>query len=760
MIRSRQDLALAQRVVIKAGTSIVSTPEGYPSLSRMANIVEHAAALVRAGKEVIIVTSGAVGVGRQRLRKQSILRQSMSDLITQKSPAVNGSGIPISNNKVSFNSACAAAGQIGLMSLYETMFNQFDITTSQVLLTAFDFTSPERRRNVQYVISQLLALGIVPLLNENDAVSANQGYQLFGNTFSDNDSLAALVSIELCAQLMILLTDVPGVYDRPPTLPEAQLIDVFKRDSTEFVIGEKSTQGRGGMGAKVDAALRAVQGGVQAVVIAAGNEAGVITKLFEGEDNVGTLFLLHDDSAGVMNAQVQSDGNEQGHIDVVEVVVAKALTIEDMARAAREGGRQLQACSTQERNGILTAIADSLLEHSGDILAANELDLAEASKIGVSGSNLKRLKLTADKIDTLAIGIRSIAAQDEPIGQVLSRLEVAENLELEKITTPIGVLLIIFESRPDCLPQIAALAVRSGNGLLLKGGKEAEHSNAILFSLISNAIASATQGKVSNGVMGLVTSRSDISALLKLDQYIDLVIPRGSSALVKYIKENTKIAVLGHAEGVCHVYVDVDCDENKACRIVVDAKTDYPAACNAAETLLVHEALIGTGVADRLLRLLRSKGVALLGGPRAMALGLSDRPVADLNTEYGDLCMSVEVVGSVEEAVQHIHRYGSGHTECIVTENKASSQLFLQSVDSACVFHNASTRFADGFRFGLGAEVGVSTGRIHARGPVGAEALLTAKWTLTSTSGDGHTVASFSDDTLAYTHKNLPLPRR
>jgi delta-1-pyrroline-5-carboxylate synthetase len=236
MIHSREELSLAQRIVIKAGTSVVSTPDGFPSLSRIANIVENTASLVRAGKEVLIVTSGAVGVGRQRLKKQAMLRQSMSDILSQKAETENG--------KISYSSACAAAGQLGLMSLYETLFSQYDITTSQILVTAFDFTSPERRRNIQYVISQLLSLGIVPILNENDAVSANQGYQLFGNSFADNDSLAALVSIEMSAQLLILLTDVAGVYDRPPTEKNASLIDVYQRDNADIKIGDKSLQGR------------------------------------------------------------------------------------------------------------------------------------------------------------------------------------------------------------------------------------------------------------------------------------------------------------------------------------------------------------------------------------------------------------------------------------------------------------------------------------------------------------------------------------
>jgi delta-1-pyrroline-5-carboxylate synthetase len=242
---------------------------------------------------------------------------------------------------------------------------------------------------------------------------------------------------------------------------------------------------------------------------------------------------------------------------------------------------------------------------------------------------------------------------------------------------------------------------------------------------------------------------SDVMVVLPADDCIDLVIPRGSNSLVSHIKANTRIPVMGHADGVCHVYVDGAADLNKAERIVVDAKTDYPSGCNAAETLLLHEDLVTSGAADRLLRVLRSRGVSLLGGTRAVELGLTEQTAADLHTEYGDLRMCVEIVASVDEAIAHINQHSSGHTEAIVTEDSAKAEAFIKRVDSACVFHNASTRFADGFRFGLGAEVGISTGRIHARGPVGVEGLLTTKWLLRSSNAEGHTVASFSASAAA-----------
>lgn len=700
----------------------------------------------------------------------SLNRTSRSPL-SHSSPVtqMNSNAVPSANNKISYSSACAAAGQLGLMSLYETMFNQYDITTSQLLVTSFDFTSPERRRNIQYVISQLLALGIVPLLNENDAVSANQGYATFGNTFSDNDSLAALVSIEMSAQLLILLTDVRGVYDRPPSDPAAQLIDLFD-SGVGFKVGEKSLQGRGGMGAKVDAALNAVTGGVQAVVIAAGGDFGVISDIMGGQ-KAGTLFLLNRGSQDGTSPLKQNSSNGSLAAEATESSSAQPATssssssasekAEEMAGGARSASRQLQALASAQRSAILVSIADALSARQTDILAANSLDMAAARASGLPLVSLKRLQLTDEKLLTIYAGLRSIAEQDEPLSKVESRTQLADELVLEKVSTSIGVLLVIFESRPDCLPQIAALAVRSGNGLLLKGGREAEHSNRILHEII---VTTLEQHGVPGCLVGLV-GRADIPSLLALDQYIDLVIPRGSGELVKYIKENTRIPVMGHAEGVCHVYVDKDADMEKAARVVVDAKADYPSACNAAETLLIHSDLAAPGAAggvDALLRSLRTAGVSLFGGPRAIQLGLTDRVADDLSREYGDLSMTIEIVDDLSAAVEHIHRYGSGHTECIITEDAAAAEKFLRSVDSACVFHNASTRFADGYRFGLGAEVGISTGRIHARGPVGVEGLLTSKWLLRSTASSGHTVGSFSstvdaDKRCVYTHKSIAL---
>ena len=427
-----------------------------------------------------------------------------------------------------------------------------------------------------------------------------------------------------------------------------------------------------------------------------------------------------------------------------------------MAIAARTEARKLQALPYSERQAVLLGVAQALLDEKDTILAANALDLAIAEKSKTALPLVKRLKLTEEKLATLAAGIRQIASLEDPLGVVKSKRELADGLILSQITVPIGVLMIIFESRPDSMPQISALALASSNGLILKGGKEAAHSNAALHGVIGNAIEKASEGKVSRDIIGLVTNRGVVADMLALDDVIDLVIPRGGNELVSYIKANTRIPVLGHADGICHVYVDESASSDAACKVVVDAKTDYPSACNAMETLLLHSATLRNGVAMDVLMKLRKAGVKCLGGPKAMKMGLCDVAADKLKCEYGDMTCMVEVVENLDQAIEWIHLYGSGHTESIVCSDESPvGEEFLRRVDAACVFKNASTRFADGFRFGLGAEVGISTGRIHSRGPVGVEGLLTTKWQLRSSGCDCVQDFSGGNPSKSYTHKDL-----
>jgi len=393
-------------------------------------------------------------------------------------------------------------------------------------------------------------------------------------------------------------------------------------------------------------------------------------------------------------------------------------------------------------------MARALLDREQEILAANALDVQEAAvrvEAGSLSSSLAaRLQLTPGKLSVLSEGLRSLADAEDPLGRVLRHTLLSEGLELTQESVALGVVLVIFESRPDVLPQLAGLALKSGNGLLLKGGKEAVRSNRVLHRVLVEALEPDLPG----GLLGLVETREAVADLLVLDDCIDLVVPRGSGEMVRAIQQGTRIPVLGHADGICHVFVDRAADPARAASILVDSKTDYPAACNAMETLLVHAEY---GGALDLLKALRGAGVELVGGPRAAPTwGL--QPAASLAVEYGELTACVEIVESLEAAVDHIHAHGSGHTDCIVTEDGAAAARFLNGVDSACVFHNASTRFADGFRFGLGAEVGISTARIHARGPVGVDGLLTTRWRLV---GQGDTVAPFTSGERTFEHVSL-----
>ncbi len=424
----------------------------------------------------------------------------------------------------------------------------------------------------------------------------------------------------------------------------------------------------------------------------------------------------------------------------------------DQAIAARAAGRVLAGLSSDARRAALPRGARALGERAPEIRDATAGDVADARAAVLRGeltqASAARLPLDAKKLARLADGIRDVADAPEPIGRVLRRTELADGLVLRQETSPIGVLLVIFESRPDALPQIASLALRSGNGLLLKGGKEAARSNRALHGVIVDALAP----DVPRDAIVLLETREAVSSLLALDDVIDLVVPRGSSDLVRSIKESTRIPVLGHADGICHVYVDAAADPAMAEAIVIDSKTDYPAACNAMETLLLHASLVESGLARRLLDALARANVRLLGGPRAAReLGLP--PAETLKHEYGDLTAAVEIVDDVRAAIEHVHRFGSAHTDTIVTSDEAAARAFLDGVDSACVFHNASTRFADGYRFGLGAEVGISTSRIHARGPVGVEGLLTTRYKL---EGHGETVAPFTAGARKFTHRPLP----
>ncbi|KAL2336553.1 hypothetical protein Fmac_010999 [Flemingia macrophylla] len=686
-----------KRVVVKVGTAVVTRSDGRLALGRLGALCEQLKELNNMDYEVILVTSGAVGLGRQRLRYRRLVNSSFSDL---QKPQGDLDG-----------KACAAVGQSSLMALYDIMFSQLDVTSSQLLVNDGFFRDTAFRKQLSDTVNSLLDLRVIPIFNENDAVSTRKApYEDSSGIFWDNDSLAGLLALELKADLLVLLSDVEGLYSGPPTDPKSKLIHTYVKEKhqREITFGDKSRLGRGGMTAKVNAAVCAAYAGTP-VIITSGYATDNIIRVLRGE-RIGTVF----------------------HKDAHLWSSIKEVSAHEMAVSSRDSSRRLQVLNSEERRKILLALADALENHESMIRLENGADVADAEEAGYDKALISRLTLRPEKISSLVRSVRMLANMEEPIGQILKRTELADKLILEKISCPLGVLLVIFESRPDALVQIAALAIRSGNGLLLKGGKEAKRSNAVLHKVISTVIPDTVGSKL----IGL------------LDDVIDLVVPRGSNKLVSQIKDSTKIPVLGHADGICHVYVDKTANIDMAKKIIRDAKTDYPAACNAMETLLVHVDLSRNGGLDELVAELQREGVQLYGGPRASAL-LNISETHSFHLEYSTLACTVEIVDDVSAAIDHIHHHGR---QVWMFDHIRIVKIKSEIIRSAAVFHNASTRFCDGARFGLGAEVGISTSRIHARGPVGVEGLLTNRWILR---GSGHVVNG--DRGITYTYKDLPI---
>ncbi|HEY9621365.1 MAG TPA: glutamate-5-semialdehyde dehydrogenase [Crinalium sp.] len=421
-----------------------------------------------------------------------------------------------------------------------------------------------------------------------------------------------------------------------------------------------------------------------------------------------------------------------------------------LAQQTREVSRRLAVLPGETRNQAIEAIARALEAASPEILAANAEDCRIALEEGLAKPLYGRLKLDADKLKGAIAGVRDVARLADPIGQVQIHRELDTGLELQRITCPLGVLGVIFEARPDAVMQIASLAIKSGNAVILKGGKEAVRSCEALVRAIHQGLAETS---IDPAVVRLLTTREETMALLRLEEYVDLIIPRGSNSFVRFVQENTRIPVLGHADGICHLYVDEAADVQKAVAIAVDSKTQYPSACNTIETLLVHQA-----IADELLKAaapaLQARDVELRGDDRTREiLDIAAATEADWATEYSDLILSIKIVNSLDEAIGHINTYGSRHTEAIVTENRQTASIFLNQVDAAGVFHNCSTRFADGFRYGFGAEVGISTQKMPPRGPVGLEGLVTYKYWMT---GNGEVVSTYAGaNAKPFTHRDL-----
>ena len=418
-------------------------------------------------------------------------------------------------------------------------------------------------------------------------------------------------------------------------------------------------------------------------------------------------------------------------------------TIHEIALNAKKASVITATLSADLKNKVLYKIAENLEKNISKIIDANKKDLENSKKNldegKISQSVFNRIKADKNKLSDMIQGIRDVAQLNDPVNKVIFSRELADGLILKKISCPIGVIGVIFEARPDVIAQISSLAIKSGNAVILKGGRETNTTNSVIFELIKDAVSQFSE--FPQNATNLIYSRDEVSQMLSEDKYIDLIIPRGSNKLVKYIQENTKIPVLGHASGICHIYVDEFADFEKALNIIQDAKCQYPSACNAVETVLVHK-----NIADRFIPLFTER--MKMAGVKINF----ENDVTEWAKEYGEKELSLKTVNDINEAIEHINTYGSGHTDCIITENSENAELFMNFVDSSGVYQNASTRFADGFRYGFGAEVGISTNKTHARGPVGLEGLTIYKYKLY---GNGDIVGDFCSGKRTFTHREL-----
>jgi len=423
--------------------------------------------------------------------------------------------------------------------------------------------------------------------------------------------------------------------------------------------------------------------------------------------------------------------------------------LHDIASRSKAAFYQICDSSSDRRNQTLLSLARLLHENQTAIFEANKDDLAEAESEHLSSPLMHRLSFNSEKLEHVILGLQSLAELPDPLNRTLYANEITDHLKLYRVTAPIGVIGIIFESRPDALIQISSLCIKSGNAVLLKGGREALRTNSILCDIVRKAL---TENHFPADTAQLLETREDVASMLKEDTLIDLIIPRGSNAFVRYIMDNSNIPVLGHADGICHVYIDSNADPEMAVRVAVDSKTQNVSVCNAMETLLIHRN-IAPDVLPALSKALKEQNVEIRGDKQTVNL-IDCLPATedDWSTEYLDYILSIRIVSSIDEAIEHINRYGSHHTDSIVTSDPESASVFMRRVDSAGVYWNVSTRFADGFVYGLGAEVGISTGKIHARGPMGLEGLTTYKYKLL---GEGQTMKEMKDGTRQYTHRLL-----
>ena len=669
----------AQRIVVKVGTSTLTYDTGKVNLRRMDKLAQVISDLRNSGIEVALVTSAAIAVGVGKL------------------------GLPARPKDIPSRQAVATVGQCELMFMYDKLFSEYGNTIGQLLITRSDFESDERRANLSNSFEKLFEFGAIPVINENDSIAVEE------IVFGDNDTLSAMVAKLVNADALIILSDIDGLYSGNPREDEnAYLIPVVEEISDELMAiadTKGSTRGTGGMVTKLHAAQIATEAGIDTV----------------DERRSARGYL--------QTARRQTDRNLfQGESLTEGAHIMGAGTVLSIAKGAKEAQRELARAGGAKREAALREISSALRENVQSILEANRADIAAARENGMAESMLDRLTLTAERIEGMAKGVDDVAAMPDPVGRVLSGSTRPNGLRIEKVTVPLGVIGIIYEARPNVTSDAAALCLKAGNAVILRGGKEAINSNKAVANLMRAAVEKAG---LPADTVNLIedTSRESANELMKMNGLVDVLIPRGGAGLIKSVVENSTVPVIETGSGNCHIYIDEFADIDMAANIVFNAKTSRPSVCNACESVLVHKAVAEEAIVAVVGRL-KEKNVEIFGDEIVCSVLDFAKPATeeDWGKEYLDYKISIKTVDNIDEAIAHIAKYSTGHSESIITENYLNAQKFLNEVDSAAVYVNASTRFTDGGEFGFGAEIGISTQKLHARGPLGLNNLTSEKY--------------------------------
>ena len=671
------------RIAIKIGSNVLGREDGKLNIARLAALVDQIAELHRRGFEIILISSGAVASGCGEI------------------------GVDESLDKTSARQLYSAIGQAKLINRYYDFFHEYGILCGQVLTTKESFATPTHYQTQRHCMEVMLQHKVIPIVNENDTVSVTE------LMFTDNDELAGLIADMMRVDRLILLTNVKGIYDGDPNSPQSRVIPyIHPGESVEkYIQNTTSARGRGGMTSKYRIAQRTAEKGIP-VVIADGKQKNILLALFdEKEQVVCTQFLANPKE----NTQ--------------------PITAHTLIQEASASVSALQRLRDEEVCQILKDLRESLLRQTPDILEANRKDLERMSP---ENPKYDRLKLTEARIADMAEGVGHIAGLPSPLNHLLNRWVRPNGMEIRKVSVPFGVIGIIYEARPNVTTDVFALCLRSGNVCVLKGGSDASFTNQTLVQIIREVLIA--HGVTPSVCTLLPSDREASGALLNAVGLVDLIIPRGSASLIRFVREQAHIPVIETGAGVCHTYFDQSGDVEIGKRIIYNAKTRRVSVCNALDCLIIHKNRLGD--LPKLCAPLAEKNVRIQADADAFQVLKGNYPESLLQeatdssfgTEFLDYVMSIRTVSSLQEALAHIATYGSKHSECIISEDQLAIETFQKEVDAACVYGNVSTAFTDGGQFGFGAEIGISTQKLHARGPMALPELTTYKYLIT---GDG-----------------------